>query len=490
MRLLKFIKRFIITKKIVKLGKSMIKKPERNTFRFKMGVMRTYLRIPNNVVLVASIKGNIAKEDLKEALKKVNKMHPLIGARVVTDNKHEAWFTDEGVSPISLKVIKRTSDRQWIDIVENQEIIPFDFEKGPLIRFILLQSEEISDIIIICQHSICDGISLINLIQDIILLLSEPETEVKKIETVLPTSNNFTPVPFRFKLKLLKNKLIMSIINRKWNKQPVFFDEEDYQNVHEAYFQKYSHKIIELELSKGETSALIKKCRKNHVTVNSALSSALLAAKNDILGESPKKNPLVQIAVNVRNELKKPSENVFGFLASGIRIEFKYLPGKTLWENISLFHRKVASDLKGKKALEPLIGYSISSTLTEAINFAMYGRWVSNGFSRYDKLSRFIKSDNKAVKISKNLISSMPVLMISNLGQIEIQKDFEPLKISRLFFATSSSPFSDLVVGAVTLNGKLTLTLSYMEPEEERSDFLCMEREKILNSAIERLKRA
>jgi len=454
-------------------------------FKCKMGIMREYFRTPNNVSIIATINGNINEDDLINVLKKVNEMHPLMGVRVVIDSNHDAWFTDKGAAPLSLKIIGRKSNRQWIEVVENEHNIPFDFERGPLIRFILLKSKEVSDLIVICQHSICDGISLTNIIQDIMFLLSNPEAKVKRIDPLLPVSKNFPAVPLRVKLRLLKNRLIIGRINREWNKQRVIFDDVDYQNIHEAYTQKYKHRIIVEELSELQTSNLVKWCRQNHVTVNSVLSTAFLAGRHHIRGESLGNNHLIQIAVNMRDQLKSPVKNAFGFLAGGTKFEFEYLPDKTFLDNVNLFHKKVLDELKGTKTLEPIIGYYISPTLTEGINFATYGRWVSDGFSRYEKLSQFIQSETKAADISKQLINNMPMLMISNLGNIKTPKEYGFLKLDQLYFVTSSSPFLDLVVGVVTVNGKLTLTMNYME--DGNSDNLGVELEKIMHKSIEHL---
>lgn len=456
-----------------------------NEFKCKMGVMREYFRIPNNVVITATINGNILEGELVEVLKKVTKMHPLMGVRIVIDSNYEAWFTDEGAAPLSLKTIDRKSNRQWIDVVENEHNIPFDFESGPLIRFILLKSKEVSDLIIICQHSICDGISLTNLIQEIMFLLSNPEAGVKRVDPVFPVSENFPAVSFRIKLKLLKNRLVMGRINREWNKQRVIFDDVDYQNIHEAYTQKYKHRIIAEELSESQTLDLINWCHKNHVTVNSALSVALLAGRHDIRGESDGSH-LVQIAANIRNHLKKPAKNVFGFLAGGIKFRFEYLPDKMFLYNVNLFHKKVLHELNGNKILEPLIGYYISPTLIDGINFATYGKWVFDGFSRYQKLSQFVQNrKNKAVDISNQIIDNMPGLMISNLGNIKTQKEYGSLKLDQLYFVTSASPFLDLVAGVVTVSGKLTLTLNYME--DGASGNLGIELEGIMHKSIEHL---
>ena len=463
-----------------------VKKENEIQFKFKMGVMREYFRIPNNVAVIATINGNVPENDLISVLKKVAHMHPLTRVRVVTDSSHNAWFTCEGAAPVLLKVTSRKSSRQWIDVVENEQKIPFDFEKGPLIRFILLKSYDISDLIVICQHSICDGISLINVIQDIIFLLNNPESKPKRIEPVLPVPANFPAAPIKVKLKLLKNKLIMNRINSRWDKQQVLFDDVDYQNIHRAYNQKYKHKIIVEELSLPQTSDLVKWCHQNRVTVNSALCVALLAGKEIIRGKSNYSNHTIQIAVNIRDQLKKPVKRVFGLLASGIKFEFEYLPDKTFLDNVTIFHQKVQDELTGIKTLEPLLGYNISPTLVDGINFATYGRWVSDEFSRYQKISGFIKNkSNKAVAISNQIIDNMPGLMISNLGNVKTQKECGYIKLGQLHFVTSSSPFLDLVIGVVTVNGKLTLTLTYMEEYNSRDSGRDLQ--KIMHKSIEHL---
>ncbi|MEL7671345.1 hypothetical protein [Methanobacterium sp.] len=462
---------------------------ETHDSKFKLGVMREYFRIPNNVAVIAAINGNISENNLVQVLKKVAKMHPLTGVRVVIDSNQDAWFTEECDAPLPLKVTRRKSNRHWIDVLENEQKIPFDFEKGPLIRFILLKSGEISDLIVICQHSICDGLSLANIIQDIMFLLNNPEIKVKRIDPVLPVPANFPAVPLQVKSKLLKNKLIMRRVNRKWDKQQVLFDDVDYHDIHKAYTQKYKHRIIVEELSLSQTSDLVEWCHKNHVTVNSALSVAFLAGRRSIRGESSDNNHTIQIAVNIRDRFKKPVKRVFGLLASGIKFEFEYLPEKTFSDNVSLFHQKVQHELNGNKILEPLIGYYIDPTLVDGINFATYGRWLTDEFSRYEKLSGFIKNkSNKAVAISNQMVNNMPGLMISNLGAIKTQKGYDSLKLDHLYFVTSSSPFLDIVAGVVTASGKLTLTLNYME--DDTSNDLGIKLEKIMHKSIGHLTEA
>ena len=57
------------------------------------------------------------------------------------------------------------------EILINELKHRFDFEKGPLIRFTLLNQTE-TTLIINCHHAICDGLSLMYLFKDITKILS------------------------------------------------------------------------------------------------------------------------------------------------------------------------------------------------------------------------------------------------------------------------------------------------------------------------------
>jgi hypothetical protein len=279
-------------------------------------------------------------------------------------------------------------------------------------------------------------------------------------------------------------------LNEQWKKQRVIFDEEDYWDIIEANSQKFNYRIVAAELSQIKTSALVNKCRQKDVTVNSAIAVAFLTARRVIRADSHDENPRVQIAVNIRNKLKQPAEDVFGFLASSISFEFTYDQNENFWDNVFQFHQEVLQELKGTKPIEDLIGCNIP-TLSEAVNFAIYGRWVSSDFSRYTKISKFIKDEsNMAVERSIEKISNMPGLSMSNLGQTKLTKKYDTFKIHRLYFAGSPNPFLDLTIGAVTVDGRLSLTQNYLEPQDSNSDNLNIEMKEIMDKTIELLDKA
>ncbi len=137
---------------------------------------RIYFWTPfSNVSMVARITGNISKEKLLKALDAVEKKHPLLGAKIVFDEDDVAWFSTDNVPKPNFKIINRVSDNQWLEELQNEITVPFDLEKGPLIRFMLIKSEKVSELVIICNHSICDGMALVYLVRDLLNNYMNPE---------------------------------------------------------------------------------------------------------------------------------------------------------------------------------------------------------------------------------------------------------------------------------------------------------------------------
>ncbi|GAJ24617.1 unnamed protein product, partial [marine sediment metagenome] len=131
---------------------------------------RRFFRSPNQTIsIVARIKGYISEDDLKGALYKVGQQHLLLGVRIYLDENNEPWYTNEKVPENPLRVVQRTSDEDWNRELLNEYKIRFKLATGPLARFVLLQSHEISEILIICHHVICDGTSLAILARDLLL---------------------------------------------------------------------------------------------------------------------------------------------------------------------------------------------------------------------------------------------------------------------------------------------------------------------------------
>ena len=132
---------------------------------------RTHAKVPqSNISLIARIIGNVSQNNLSEVIKKMQLRHPILNSHLESRGQ-DVFLLASGEIEIPLKILTRERDDQWKKVILMEHKIPFEMVKGPLIRFILLYSAEISDLIIFCQHTICDGMSLAYLARDIMTYL-------------------------------------------------------------------------------------------------------------------------------------------------------------------------------------------------------------------------------------------------------------------------------------------------------------------------------
>ena len=440
---------------------------------------RRFFRSPTQTIsIVARIKGYISEEDLKNAIIKVRQQHQLVGVRIYMDENEVPWYTNENVSENPVKVVQRTSDNDWNRELLSEYKIRFKLSEGPLARFVLLQSSEISEVLIVCHHVICDGMSLALLARDLLSYIGIPDRKVQEMpEAPLATPDNF-PIDVKIGKAI---SFAIKKMNEKWHKDKVVFDEEDEDNIFKAFYDNHDFKFISVELDEKETSKLIEECKNHGVTVNSALNSAFLAARKAVRGPLNRK---IMVPVNTRKHYKKPVGEYFGVYVSGFELKLSYNSKKDFWENAKIFNEKARENLYIEKMFKfAAITDLIDQTIVDARQFSFFGNLVPSSSSRYEKIHAF-SSDEKNIinKRAKKQIPNLPGLAITNLGRLDYPTKYGSLELDRFILVTSGTPYIELVIPVVTVAGKLTFTINYLE---ETTDSPTME--KIKNKVLEYL---
>ena len=212
----------------------MLEIQKKETYKRKITpVERFFSHSPFSIVaVVARIKGNISEGTLINAIPKVQQRHPNLRVRIKEDSAHTPWFTSEGAKAIPVEVVPRKSDNHWIKVYQEACQIPFEFDERPAIRFILVQSPTISELIILCHHIICDGLSLAYLTRDLMVHLGDPAHEVEVLPDPIPIDRE--NIPSDVSMNAIARFLI-NRINQKWKKDKIYFDQEDYRELNEAY---------------------------------------------------------------------------------------------------------------------------------------------------------------------------------------------------------------------------------------------------------------
>ena len=428
-----------------------------------------FARAPYSIVtLVARIKGYVSENMLSHAVAKVQLRHPNLRVRIKEDTNRELWFTSDGVKEIPIEIVPRESDDHWMQVVHDACHVPFEFDERPSVRFILVQSPDLSELIIFCHHIICDGLSLAYLARDLLTNLGDPTRDVEVLPDPVPIDKDTIPdeVSINGIVKFAVNR-----INKKWVADPIFFDQEDYCNLNEAYWMNFKHQMLSVELSEDQTSRLVDRCRKEAVTVNTALTTALAGAQVIVQGAKPY-HASIGVAGSVRNRLQKPADEVMGFYAGVVKLKYKYDSRKNFWDNARKVHRKLTPLYTNKNLFEdPILWCYLEPGILEALSFKMVGGLVSPHATRYQKLSEFSKRDDliSAMVKREKMDSFDNTIMgtaITNLTRLDFPRQYGTLELDRLIMNPGGAfPLAlvNLVLGAVTCSGKLSLVLEYAE---------------------------
>jgi NRPS condensation-like uncharacterized protein len=418
------------------------------------------------VAMVIRIKGPVTIEQLKSAIPRLEQKYIMLRSRIVNDPSGDLWFTTEGTAEIPLQSVNRTSSDQWMDIVEEESKIPFDFETRPPLRFILLQSSQVSDLIILSHHIICDGLSLAFLARDLMVTLGRPDMKFESFSRPLPIS--FENFPSGIFINGIV-KFFINRINKKWAANKVVFNQEDYLALNEAYWANFQHKMISVELSDTQTTDLIRRCKKEKVSVNTALTTAFVGAQTAVQGRRSA-HATAGVAVDLRNRLPSPPGEYMGFYAGLARQKLKYHLRKTFWDNARQFYIKLRPKFSNQNLFSEFLSWLyLDPSIITAINFKKFGGLTHLENDTGKKLRAFSQRKDVVLSILKRdkLDSFEHTLLgtaVTNLTKMDFPSEYGPLKLERLMiYPGGAFPLGNvnMVVGAITCSGKLTLTVEY-----------------------------
>lgn len=137
-----------------------------------------------NCVFTAKIRGTIQEGNLRAALSEIQRKHPLLRVVIREDEKGKPYFvSDTQIPSIPLFIIERFSDDDWITTSEAEWENRFDVKKGPLARLVWLKSDDVSELLLVCAHCICDGTSMLTLMREMLMLLDQQDTLMEPYES-------------------------------------------------------------------------------------------------------------------------------------------------------------------------------------------------------------------------------------------------------------------------------------------------------------------
>jgi hypothetical protein len=129
-------------------------------------------RSPLHATLAAHVDGATTITEWKDALGRTRRRHPLWSAVIVETNSGSPSFQSMQDPGVALRVIEGDFTFTWEAEMARELSVRIDAETGPLVRAVLMHTEDSCMVILSAHHSICDGMSLAFAIRDVLQALS------------------------------------------------------------------------------------------------------------------------------------------------------------------------------------------------------------------------------------------------------------------------------------------------------------------------------
>ncbi len=266
---------------------------------------------PYNAVIALRLTNGPSEQALEEALKILQRRHPLLRARVEKEKK-DFFFICDNTPPIPLNITTRQNDDHWRDVLEDKLNQRMDLVTGPPVHVTYLTTPDSteSEIIFSFQHSIIDEASGANILSELLTLCNKMDSGLPReplIDLELsPPAEAFFPSFYKG-------------FGKKWHM--AFFllrqmvDEFQYRLRSIGKRKAPLHwqgkcRTLSLLIPKETSEALGKVSRKHRVTISNMFNAAMLMTAHKHLYRQ-EKQPLRHFCfANLRSYLSPPLPSV------------------------------------------------------------------------------------------------------------------------------------------------------------------------------------
>lgn len=296
---------------------------------------------PYNIVVTLHISGRVSLDELILGFKKIQVRHPLLKVRIIKSEGGKIGLTSKDVGDIPIDFQDYRNEEYTKKIAVEHLNKPFDLDSKdlPLFRVTYLSSKDRSDLVLCSQHILADGLSMVYLVRDLVHFLSNPDDELKILDASLYKGDFFLKevrkkIPktaTKTKLILVLFKIIQSL------RYIVSFGSKGIKNT--LNNRKSDLDFISWSLTEQQTESFLNVCKKNKVSVHSAVSTAFLPYLSAINN-----------TVNLRKKLAIDVGESFDLYAGAALVRMRYRKNQSFWKNVRKYQKKLAHELNIKRA--------------------------------------------------------------------------------------------------------------------------------------------
>ena len=396
----------------------------------KYGIWLISEDLPVNFAITLRIRGSFTVDVFQQVLDKVKRKYPSSATKVIKETGRAVYQVPDPDLQFPIRISARKHSKSWVDEVTTEFTKPFDTYNEPPIRFIWLQGDEVSEIILICNHTFLDGYSAVYLVRDLLDYLGdsnldvEPGTYSTAMAELIPDFLGKRSVIWRGKVKAALLKTVLALKPQK---------KDQWKEM--VSLAKRPYYVIPWVLTAEQTASLIESSHTHGATVHAALCTAFLRA----FGEHYKNGWMrtIQSPIDLRKRL--PSQ---------------------LKESLGLYIH--------------LLDFNVNCALKR--DFWEVAREIKQNFKHYSEdklvfgsmLETIVFLDDLFSVITPQIVAQTYTgveydLSISNLGRLDFPIHYGSLILEALYGPAIGTNPQEITLGVATIGSKMHFTMTFTD---------------------------
>jgi hypothetical protein len=372
--------------------------------------------IDANIVYFVRLEGSLSVNQVRSALSRVQRKHPALRA-LIREERDGLYYEADCAPEIPLRIVPRVDEFDYQRERQAELTTVFAYDQ-PQLRAVWLQSEQESDLLLTTSHRICDGMSMLTIVKEVLRLLHTDE-ELIPYAPITPQHmiGDYQP-PQRWKRKLaalLVNGLLRLIPSSR--RAP-----------------KNNEQFLEWRADRGLLDALKQRCKREGVSIHAALLVALDRTLLAVFGEENLPAWIENPIDARRGRLATLKADTVFFGGGGFKVRTGRAPNVEFWARA----RAINEEMRGRIDQEML-------DLPGRYHFHEMLRPLPVG-----KVRSIVRLGD-ALKMN----GSWNRIALSNLGNVVVGDSEAPFRVKDLRIYMHSFNIRLLCLITYTLNGEM-----------------------------------
>jgi hypothetical protein len=313
---------------------------------------------PVHFAMAAHVEGHTEVSSWRTALDAAQRRHPLLSVAIQAEAVQGPRFRTVADARVPLRIADAPPSR-WRFEVAKELTAPFDAQRAPLVRAVLMQAQNESVLIVVAHHSIADGLSVSYVVRDILQALQGEDLQP------------LDPLPAEEPLVYASQPHGVTAEQAGQPESPQEGRSVSFRVLHGAL-----PAVEALSLPPDVTSKLIERARKERTTVHGALSAALVLAGREISDDWACNPVRVLSPFNLRKQIGVDDDCGVFVWAAGVAMPTDW--GTDFWE----MARFAKSSLTTKQSIDRVATemHGVEQAIASGIDVPTAAQILAQGF--------------------------------------------------------------------------------------------------------------